>query len=86
MIGHERLSFKQILMSRGTEISIANMEKGLTYMYILPWTTLGRPKKTIGRQGHSLGDLVARWAKMTDQNCNIRVAERKYGSSSKLHV
>jgi len=38
MIGHERLTFTQIIMSRGTEIksSTANMEKGLTYMYILP--------------------------------------------------
>jgi len=46
MIGHEILTFTQIIMSRGTEIksNTANMEKGLTYMYILPWTTLGRPK------------------------------------------
>jgi len=46
MIGHERLTFTQIIMSRGTEIksSTANMEKGLTYMYILPWITLGRQK------------------------------------------
>jgi len=43
MIGHERLTFTQIIMSRGTEIksSTAKMEKGLNYMYILPWTTLG---------------------------------------------
>jgi len=38
MIGQERLIFRQIPMSGGTEIkpSTANMEKGLTYRYILP--------------------------------------------------
>ncbi|QCD94796.1 hypothetical protein DEO72_LG5g2884 [Vigna unguiculata] len=41
---------------------------------------------TIGRQGHSLGELVARWAKLTDQNCSIRVAGQKCGSPSELHV
>jgi len=73
MIGHERLTFTQIVMSRGTEIksSTANIDKGLTYTYILPWINLGRPKMTIGRQGHSQGELVARWAKMTDQNYSI---------------
>jgi len=46
MIGHERLTFTQIIMLRDTEIksNTTNMEKGLTYMYILPCTTLGRPK------------------------------------------
>jgi len=65
MIGHERLTFTQITMSRGAEImsSTANIEKGLTYMYILPWTTLGRPKhdhwaprSLVGRSGGSLGE------------------------------
>jgi len=39
------------------------MEKGLTFMYILPWTTLGRPKNDqwalgslVGRTGGSLGE------------------------------
>jgi len=52
-------------MSRGIEIksSTANIEKGLTYMYILPWTTLGRPKNDhwapgslARRSGGSLGE------------------------------
>jgi len=43
MIGQERLIVRQIPMLGGTEIkpNIANMEKGLTYRYILPWTNLG---------------------------------------------
>jgi len=75
MIGHERLTFTQIIMSRGTEIksSTANMEKRLTYMYILPWTTLGRPKNDHWAPRSLLGELVARWAKMTDQNYSICV-------------
>jgi len=65
MIRQERLTFTQIIMSRGTEIksSTTNMEKGLTYMYILPWTTLGRPKSDhwapgslTERAGGSLGE------------------------------
>jgi len=46
MIGHEILIFTQIPMSRDTEIkpNTANMEKKLTHMYILSWTTLVRPK------------------------------------------
>ena len=38
MIEHERLTFTQIIMSMGIEIksNTVNMEKGLTYMYILP--------------------------------------------------
>jgi len=65
MIGHERLTFTQIPMSRGTKIksSTANIEKGLTYMYILPLTNLGRPKNDhwasgslAGRAGSSLGE------------------------------
>jgi len=46
MIGQERLIFRQISTSGGTEItpSTANMQKGLTYRYILPWTTPERPK------------------------------------------
>jgi len=67
-------------MSRGTEIkfSTANIEKGLTYMYILPWTNLGRPKNDhwapeslAGRAGSSLGEndrpelqYLSRWAKI----------------------
>ena len=95
MIGHERLTFTQIPMLRGTEIkpNTVNMEKGLTYMYILPWTNLGRPKidhwapgSLAGRQGHLLGELVTSWTKMTNQNYNIQIARRKYGSPSELHV
>jgi len=58
MIGHEKLTFTQIFMLRGTEIksNTANIEKGLIYMYILPWTNLGRPKK------RPLGARVTRWA------------------------
>jgi len=67
MIKHERLAFTQIPISRGTEIksSTANIEKGLTYMYILPWTNLGRPKKW------PLGARVTRWA-------SWRLAGRKW--------
>jgi len=80
MIGHERLTFTQIPMSKGTKIksSTANIEKGLTYMYILPWTNLGRPKNDhwaprslVGRAGSSLGEndrpelqYLSRWAKI----------------------
>jgi len=80
MIGHERLTFTQISMSRGTEIksSTANIEKGLTYMYILPWTNLGRtkndhwaPGSLAGRAGSSLGEndrpelqYLSRWVKI----------------------
>jgi len=47
MIEQERLIFRQIHMSGDTEIkpNTTNMEKWLTHRYILPWTTLGRPKK-----------------------------------------
>jgi len=42
----KKMIFKQILTSEGTRIApnTANMEKGLTHKYILPWTTPGRPK------------------------------------------
>jgi len=40
----------KIPMSGDIEIkpNTTNMEKGLIYRYILPWTTLERPKMTIG--------------------------------------
>ena len=79
MIGQEILTFTQIIMLRGTEIksNTANMEKGLTYMYILPWTTLVRPKSDhwapaslAGRAGGSLSEndrpelqYLSRWTK-----------------------
>jgi len=65
MIGHERLTFTQIPMSRVAKIksNTTKMEKGLLYMYILPSTTLGRPKNDhwasgslAGRAGDSLGE------------------------------
>jgi len=75
-------------MSKGTEIksNTANMEKGFTYMYILPWTTLGRPKNNHWALGLLVGRSGGSLAKMTNQNCNIRVAGQKYSSPSELHV
>ena len=77
MIGHERLTFTQIFMLRGTEIksSTANIEKRLTFMYILPWTNLGRSKNDHWALGSLAGSLLgendrpelqylSRWAKI----------------------
>jgi len=43
-------------------------------------------KTIIGHQVDSLGELVARWIKMTTQTCNIRVARRKYALSNEVQV
>jgi len=68
-------------MSRDTEIksSTTNMEKGLTYMYILLWTTLGRPKNN----HWAPGSLVERAGCSLDENdipeLQYSNAEQKYG-------
>jgi len=84
------------MLSTEIKSSTVNIEKGLTYMYILPWTNLGRPKNDhwapgslVGRKWQtktavfeSLGEPYFRPATQILQFWSVIFAQRATSSSS----